>query len=159
MDKQKEKKKWYKRWWAITLYVIIFFSAISSMSNTSNTNSYSSPVKQKTSNPAEQAANKEPDYQLELLNFKCFQQYDFYHIEGQVKNISDESLKSVAALGTTYTADGEFIKSEESLIDYNPILAGQTSPFKVLMTHNPAITDCTIEFKKLFGGSIPTKTN
>jgi len=41
------------------------------------------------------------------------------------------------------------------LIDFDPILPGQTSPFKVLTTHNPAITKGSISFKYILGAQIP----
>lgn len=124
--------------------------------NNDNSTTSNNPTNQQ-SNTTEQVANKEPNYQLELLSFKCYQQYDYYHIEGQVKNISDKSLKNVTALGTAYTEDDQFITSEDAIINYNPILAGQTSPFKIIMTYNPAMAKCQVDFKELIGGSIPTK--
>ncbi|MBT4648976.1 zinc ribbon domain-containing protein [bacterium] len=138
----------------ILLSIIISASggSDSSTGNDTSPNYYPNMV-DKEANVDEQS-NKE---QLELLNFNCYWQYDYFHIEGQVKNISNKSLESVVAVGTAYTEDGEFVKSDDALIDYNPILAGQTSPFKVMMTHNPAITKCKVDFKEFWGGSIPTK--
>ena len=75
----------------------------------------------------------------------------------QVKNISGKSLDNVTAVGNAYTDSGEFVKSDTALIEYDPILSGQTSPFEVLMTGNPAISKCKVDFKYLFGGSIKTK--
>ncbi len=95
--------------------------------------------------------------QLELLSYKCTTEYGFFTISGQVKNISSESLKNVTAVGTTYTSDGQFINSDSALTEYNPILAGQTSPFKVMMTLNPAMKKCDVSFKELLGGTIQTK--
>ncbi len=95
--------------------------------------------------------------QLELLSYKCTTEYGYFTISGQVKNISSESLKNVTAVGTTYTSDGQFINSDSALTEYNPILAGQTSPFKVMMTLNPAMKKCDVSFKELLGGTIQTK--
>ena len=56
-------------------------------------------------------------------------------------------------------ADGlrrPWITSEECLIDFNPILAGQTSPFSCLVTSNPAMSRFSVQFKELFGGTILT---
>ena len=49
---------------------------------------------------------------------------------------------------------GGFITSDDALIDYNPILPGQTSPFKAMATENPAMRKASIDFKELMGGSI-----
>ena len=94
--------------------------------------------------------------QLALVSSKGYEsEYGGYHIiEGMVKNISDEPLKNVTAVGIWLDKDGEFIKSDDALIDYNPILPGQTSPFKTMSTGNPAMAKFRIEFKTLFGGTL-----
>jgi len=94
---------------------------------------------------------------LELKSWHWSIDYDYAKAEGQITNISNQSLKSVAASVSFYDKQDRFITSEESLIDYNPILAGQTSPFSVMVRHNPAMHHATIEFKYLFGGVIATR--
>jgi hypothetical protein len=81
----------------------------------------------------------------------------FVEVRGQVKNISGSSLKSVAAVATFYDKDEGFITSDDALIDYNPIMPGQVSPFSVLEHYNPAMRSATVEFKYLMGGTIPTR--
>lgn len=95
---------------------------------------------------------------LELLSFKCTTntRIGFVYIEGQVRNITNTSLRNVEAVGTWYTAADQFITSDTALIEYNPILPGQTSPFKTIGSYNPAMAKCQIEFKELLGGTIPT---
>jgi len=133
---------------ALLIFVPMFIGVISSdKKEISNSNS----------NPANDIVVEQPS--LELLNFSCSAQSDFFIIEGQVKNISDKSIKNVAAVGNTYTNNNDFVTSDNALIDYNPILSGQISPFKIIITGNPAIKKCTVDFKELFGGSILTKKN
>ena len=43
------------------------------------------------------------------------------------------------------------------LIEYNPVLSEQTSPFEVITTDNPAIARYQISFKFLLGNTIPTE--
>ncbi len=112
----------------------------------------SSPSQSVTQTTAPSVQSDEP--KLELKAFNCEYDSNFYTISGQVKNISDTSLKNVEALGQTFTMDGQYVNSEDSLIDYNPILPGQTSPFKVMMTMNPEMKRCKVSFKFLMGGSI-----
>jgi hypothetical protein len=81
----------------------------------------------------------------------------FHYIEGQVKNLSDKPLENVTAVGIWYDKDGNFIKSDDAVIDYNPILPGQTSPFKTISTGNPAMSRYRVEFKRIFGGTIATR--
>jgi hypothetical protein len=58
------------------------------------------------------------------------------------------------AVGEFRTSSGELVKAEDALLDYDPILPGQTSPFKAGGTDNPAIQKCNLSFKYLFGGQI-----
>lgn len=74
--------------------------------------------------------------------------------EGEVTNISGESLKNVEAVVTFRTKNGDFITSSSALIDYNPILPNQTSPWKVIATWNPETQTASVEFKTLRGRTL-----
>jgi len=82
---------------------------------------------------------------------------NYWYVEGEVKNLSDESLRSVQVVSTWYTAEDSFITSSSALIDYNPLLPGQTSPFKTITRGNPAMSKFSISFKQLLGGTIATR--
>jgi hypothetical protein len=101
---------------------------------------------------------KEPEYLLQLESFNCYEEYGYFHITGEVTNISNRSLSNIEAVGGMYTEEGEFVKSDSALIDYNPILSNQTSPFTIISTMNPAISKCNVNFKNLMGGTISTKS-
>jgi len=105
----------------------------------------------------DEAPPAEPTYKLQLLSMNDERAYEYITISGQVKNVSNESLDNVEAIVEFYTSDGTFVKSDEALIKYNPILPNQTSPFEVITTDNPAITKYSVSFKFLFGGTIPTE--
>jgi hypothetical protein len=110
-----------------------------------------------TVNPATQTPAPEME-QLELLAFKWGQSTEQHATaEGQVKNISGDSIKSVQAVVTWYDKSGTFVTSDHALIDYNPLLPGQTSPFDVIATFNPAMHTASVEFKHFAGGSIRTR--
>jgi len=47
-----------------------------------------------------------------------------------------------------------FITTDSALIDYNPILSGQISPYKVMRRINPMMEHYTIEFKENLGTAI-----
>jgi hypothetical protein len=76
-----------------------------------------------------------------------------------VRNISGESLRNVEAVVTFYDKSGGFITSDDAIIEYNPILPGQVSPFKTITTWNPAMHTASIEFKSLMGGTIPHRSS
>jgi len=96
-------------------------------------------------------------FKLELLSSTATREYDFIIVEGEVKNICTENLEHVQVVVRFYTSDGDFVKSEDALIKYDPILAGQTSPWKIIATDNPEIKKYIVEFKEFLGGTIPTK--
>ena len=82
--------------------------------------------------------------------------YGYVTAEGTVTNISSESLANVQAVVTFKTKDGTLVTSEDAVIDYNPLLPGQTSPWKVMARANPAMTSASVEFKEMFGGTLTT---
>lgn len=94
--------------------------------------------------------------ELALLSSRSYEEFGFHHVDGQVENISGQSLENVMVVVTWYTQDDQFIKTDEALINFNPILAGQTSPFTSLTSTNPAMSKYTVAFKALFGGTVPT---
>jgi hypothetical protein len=78
-------------------------------------------------------------------------------VEGEVVNVSDESLRHVAVVITWRDANAKFITSDKVLVEYNPILPGQTSPFKVISTLNPEMKTFDIHFRTLSGPDLPTR--
>jgi len=101
---------------------------------------------------------QENQYLLELKNVTYTKESTSFIItEGLVTNISSKSLSDVLAVVQLYDKNDNFIKSDDALIDYNPILPGQSSPFKIITSYNPAIQKGTVEFKYISGGTIPTK--
>jgi hypothetical protein len=99
----------------------------------------------------------QPEYLLELISMNDDRESDFITVSGQVKNISEVSLEAVEAVVEYYDSNGNFVKTDSAVIEYNPILPGQTSPFTVISTDNPAITKYDVTFKYLLDGTIPTK--
>ena len=133
----------------LLLFVILAVGSIddsgSSGGSSGSSNSSNSPT----------PGSAEP--KLFLLNWSWHEEYGYAIVEGEVKNISSENLRNVQAVAKFYTVDKKFITSGDALIEYNPILPGQTSPFKVMATHNPAMKTASIDFKELMGGTIPWK--
>lgn len=75
-------------------------------------------------------------------------------MRGQVKNVGASKLDSVLAVGEFYDKNGVLVKPGEALVDFNPIVPGQTTPFSVMSSYNPEIKTATLNFKTMFGGSI-----
>jgi hypothetical protein len=74
--------------------------------------------------------------------------------EGEVTNISSEPLKNVEAIVTFRSKGGDFITSDSAIIEYNPILPNQTSPWKVISTWNPEMETASVQFKTLWGQTL-----
>jgi hypothetical protein len=92
---------------------------------------------------------------LELLSWRWSEANTYLTAEGEVKNISDESMDNIEVIVSFYASNDVFVKSAEALVDYNPIMPGQTSPFKAMTPSNPVIQKARIQFKKMFSGTIP----
>jgi len=107
---------------------------------------------QSTKDESLEATPEEP--KLLLLDWSWHEEGSYAIVEGLVKNISDASLEDVQAACEFYTEDKDFITSDTSLIEYNPLLPEQTSPFKIYAKFNPRMHSAKIDFKKHFGGSI-----
>ena len=108
------------------------------------------------SNSSDTNQPDQPDISLQLLSQSDERAWGYITVTGQVKNTSDIALDNVTAAVSYYDSGGKFVKSDTALIAYDPILAGQTSPFEVVTSDNPAITGYRVDFEFLLGGSIPT---
>ena len=93
---------------------------------------------------------------MEIVSSSWTKEYGYATYEGQVKNVSSLKLENVQAVVTWYDKNGNMITSDSALIEYNPILPGQSSPFKVMKTYNPAMEKAGVEFSHLMGGTIRT---
>lgn len=134
------------------IVVVALFILLSVFSSAMESSKNETPVA-----PSVPAPERVVSDELELLSKMDDREYTFITVSGEVKNISGASIKNVTSVVSYYTASGELVKTADALIEYNPVLAGQTSPFKVMTTDNPAITKYSVSFKYLMGGTIRTK--
>lgn len=98
-----------------------------------------------------------PPYKLALISSTCTYEYGFERCEGYVKNITSGALENVEVVITWGDANGTPYSTDDALIDYNPILPGQESPWSTIGTYNPALTRYRVGFKDLLGGTILTR--
>ncbi len=91
---------------------------------------------------------------LEVASWSCYEDHGYMIIEGEVKNIADTPLKNLRVVGNFRKDDGSFVKSDDGLIEYSPLLPNQTSPFKIMSRRNPAISKCKISFTTRSGQRI-----
>ena len=89
----------------------------------------------------------------------CGEGEEFATIEFQIQlqRPAPIGLLSCEARGSLFDAGRTPFSSDSGLVDYRPLLAGQTSPFTVYLTYNPASEGWTVTFKEFFGGTILTR--
>jgi len=93
--------------------------------------------------------------QLELISWNCETEHSYTHLRGEVRNISNGPLE-VLAVGTLRTADGTFINSSSSMVEYYPLMPNQVSPFDVIIRANPLGTKCSLGFRESGGRALGT---
>jgi len=93
---------------------------------------------------------------LESWNWR--EQSGFVIAEGEVTNRSASRLENIMVVVSFYTGDNQFITSTDALVQFNPILPGQTTPFKAIATYNPRIASAKLAFKRMSGGTIGHQT-
>ena len=74
--------------------------------------------------------------------------------EGFVQNTTASAMSNVMVVITWVDSNGVPQRTDEALIDYNPVLAGQQSPWSMIGNHNPALNRYRVSFKELLGGTI-----
>lgn len=93
---------------------------------------------------------------LVLSDWHWSEEYGYVTVEGQVGNITGKKLQNVEAVASFYAADGTFITSDSALVEYNPLMPGQVSPFKVMKRHNPMMKKASVTFKVMWGSTLTT---
>lgn len=151
----KKKKTGLLTWLAVGFLGLMFIGWCSSLTSPPS----SSSIAPAATTPPARTAPAPPSNRIALVSASddISSGGGYNVIQGEVENISGESLKNVAAVASWYDKNDVLIKSDTTLIEYNPILPGQRSPYKVMSTHNPAMAKYSIAFKSLLGGSIATR--
>lgn len=110
----------------------------------------------KQHSPVRQRVDSE-QFALETLGWSWRIEHGYLVAEGEIRNLRADPIKNLTAVVTFRTSDGKFVKSDSALVEYQPLMPGQTSPWKVLAPHNPVIAGASVEFKLLFGGTVPAR--
>jgi hypothetical protein len=144
---------------AAVLFGLIFIGWCSSLMNPSLPSTTATSQTAGAAPPASPpAATPEAD-RLALLSSKGYESEtgNYWYVEGQVQNISGSPIKSLVAVSTWYDKDGAFIKSDQAVVDFDPLMPNQVSAFKTITRGNPAMSKYTVQFKAFFGGTIRTR--
>lgn len=99
-------------------------------------------------------AQRQDVEQLELLASRGELGERFHKVYGQVKNLTGQPIDNVKVVVTWLTESGEFIVSDDALIDFRPLMPGQTSPFSTITSANPLMKRYRLEFATIRGATI-----
>lgn len=151
MDGQ-QKKPIYKKWWFWVAGLFVLAAIVG--------RGGSSSISPETTSTATTASAPAPEAEpvLELQSWSWGEEYGYAKVTGTVKNISNQPLKNVEAVGIFSDKDGNMVSDGSALIEYDPILPGQISPFHAMATSNPAMKTARVEFKELMGGTLKWRT-
>jgi|SRR5919106_147245 hypothetical protein len=92
---------------------------------------------------------------LHLLSFDCAVEHGYTYVRGEVKNLSSTPIEDLRIIGELRQADGTLVKTATAMVEYDPLMPGQSSPFEALTPHNPLATKCQPAFKTFWGPQIP----
>ena len=102
--------------------------------------------------PARPAGPADASKEVHLISWNCDAiDGNYYETKGEIRNLTSRTLNNVQALVTWQTSSGTFITSDSALIEYRALRPGQRSPFSVLTSGNPQMSNCSVSFKELFG--------
>jgi hypothetical protein len=79
------------------------------------------------------------------------EEYSHAIAEGRVTNQTSERIENLLAVVTYEDGNGNMITSDDALVDFRPLLPGQTTTFKVITSFNPAMKTANLRFRT-FGG-------
>lgn len=96
-------------------------------------------------------------YVLETISFKWGSTGSYAKARGQVKNRTNVPIENIEAVVTLYDKDDNYISHGSAMIEYDPLMPNQISPFNVYVKYNPVMEKAHLEFKLLMGPMIPTK--
>ena len=89
---------------------------------------------------------------VHLISWNCdATDGNYYETKGEIRNLTSRILKDVRALVTWRSSSGAFITSDSARIEYQALLPGQRSPFRVLTSGNPQMSECSVGFQENFG--------
>ncbi|MEM7050852.1 MAG: FxLYD domain-containing protein [Acidobacteriota bacterium] len=95
--------------------------------------------------------------ELEILDWRWSSAHGYATASGRVRNLTEKPLKNVEAVVTWTTSSGQTVTIRSAIVEFNPIMPGQVSPFRVMAPHNPQMGGASLSFKRMFGGTLRTR--
>lgn len=92
---------------------------------------------------------------LEVLDWRWYQDDNWFRAVGQVKNKTQRTLRYVTAVVIWYDKYQKMVTYATSSIEYSNLTPGKTSPFSVDCRYMPNVATARLEFKDLSGNELP----
>lgn len=80
---------------------------------------------------------------------------NYFHIEGEITNLSGRKLDGVRIVLSFYDKQQNFVTSDISYPEFDPLMPGQTSPYTSMIAKNPVIDTYRVEFATRDGSTLP----
>ena len=97
---------------------------------------------------------KLPIRPLVLLNSNEQCGYGYCTISGRVKNISEHALSNIEVVGRWSDKNSTYEVTNDAMLEFNPLLPGQSSSFRVMHTDNPQLRWYRVNFKEFSGEEV-----
>lgn len=91
---------------------------------------------------------------LSVRSWDWREEYSYAIVQGTVKNNTSDAIDNLEAVVEFTDASGNFITSGSTLVEFRPLMPGQSSPFKVIESYNPMMKSANLRFKELMGGEV-----
>ena len=105
-------------------------------------------------------------YKLEVVTDNIDKASGNITVSGEVKNISDKKIDHIIAVADFRITDGRIMwifKTAEAPVAYEPVMPGQTTPFRVVIPNtipnNLEVVDYRVTFKNASGEKIRARTS
>lgn len=76
---------------------------------------------------------------LKFLDWRWYSEDNWIYVEGEVKNTSRKTIRSVNIIASFYRKNDRFLKSDDTYTELNTLDPGMVSPFKIMLAYDPAI--------------------
>jgi hypothetical protein len=79
---------------------------------------------------------------------------EYFYIEGTVTNVSGQKLNGVKIVVSFFDDQKSFVSSDFTYAEFDPLMPGQTAPYKLMMPKNPAIDTYQVAFAARDGAQL-----
>lgn len=96
-------------------------------------------------------------FEIDILRFEWFvRSRGIVKAQGQIRNVSGATMERVKVLVEWYDKDRRFVMSDTRSLTISPLMEGDSSPFSLLVLHDPRMKYARLRFQTSRGAIIPS---